>query len=855
MSFDVPWERRLAPSCLAATILLTSVGCGGSPPRAPAAPAPAPVAVAPPAPAEVHERIVPHTCRTRAKIDELLGRSMPAPPPPADENAQAAPPPPAMPNGAGATVGTDIYREVAPATVLVRNHNGFGTGVVVDPKGYVLTNNHVVAEGDKKDFVLHVDVIFGEMTPTGRMTQKPKTYDGVVVKVDPVRDLALVRVMDPPAKMPVVKLAKSAPQIGEKVLSIGNAGIGFLWAAKSCHVAGVGTHQEDVSMVAGIDCSHADPSLTAERVQEAKKSCEERKKAMVERFAVDTQGLAVQTDCAITHGDSGGPLVDSAGELVGLNQSISIDAATAAFHVHVDEIRDFLAKHGEEGIAVLPDPLCAGGLDPSLEDLDLDGVPETLVMQSGSWMYGYGHRAVLIDLDQDHFSKPRPALGDFEAEIAMVGEGRANYIYYDANNDKRWDLLLVDDTNDGTPDHAYRILADGRVEEDRNLLPQHDLDVSLVKDASLHVRLGRIASVIGSARAASPEAIAAASRVEALPDPLLGAGSKGRLTDTDSNGKPDTVFVKSAFAHGFLLDPSEKSIGALKVEDAADDVLKAKKVDAEVSLVVQGNSAWAFYDVDHDSKLDLALVSENASEDALYATRAWRVGADGALSPAPEHIGRALLRPGLIASPRALDSLRYAHSAFSYNYAADEGAGTLPNPREARGHTMFGDVKGFPKGTVIYSSSGAWTTRWFDLNAKPLPAKAPPPAKKPGAGTSSSSAGTLTDTALASGIAADPKFRPQVALVNRGDWTWAYYDTDGDGQFDLALFSPKSGQDPVQAFRLKADKEGGAVKLERDASAVQGRLIRHSSVFKDKVLAAKWKKLASEIFRASSIED
>src|SRR5438094_219751 len=46
----------------------------------------------------------------------------------------------------------EVYRKVAPATVLIRTPNGFGTGIVVDPRGFVLTNHHVVAGGELVDF-------------------------------------------------------------------------------------------------------------------------------------------------------------------------------------------------------------------------------------------------------------------------------------------------------------------------------------------------------------------------------------------------------------------------------------------------------------------------------------------------------------------------------------------------------------------------------------------------------------------------------------------------------------------------------------------------------------------------------
>jgi len=559
---------------------------------------------------------------------------------------------------------------------------------------------HVIADGQTKDFVVTVNVTFGDLTPTGRMSRQEKSYDAVVVKADPVRDLAIVKVKDAPAKLTTVKLARSAPQIAEKVIAVGHAGIGFLWAAKTCNVASIGERQQDASILAGLDCSRSDPASTPEVAARQKKSCDEQKKLMADSFLAKTQGLAVQTDCAITHGDSGGPLVNAAGEIVGLNQSISADLATASFHVHLDEIRDFTSSFSEEPVAILPDPYCDGGLNPTLEDLDLDGVPETLVMRGGSMgmLGGFDRMSVLIDLDQDHFTRKKEPLDAFDAEIALLTIRDTAYVWYDTDGDSRFDLLLVDKGNDGKPDQAYRIDAKGGVKEDKEALPKHDFSGKFIKDPALHARLGKIATAIGGTRYTSKKALAAAAQSITVPDPALAAGTQGRLVDTDGNGKPDMVFVRGAFSRGLLIDADEDSIGSLQDGDAADEVLKAKKVDAEIAVIVQGNTLWAIYDTDNDSKFDLALMTTGATDPSwLFATNARKLGAGGEMTPAPDQLGRKLLRPGLVSLPRAARALK----SSGYDIASDEGPGSLPDPLYPRGTFQFREVKGFPKGTVI----------------------------------------------------------------------------------------------------------------------------------------------------------
>ena len=712
------------------SLLLVAVtgACGGqsTPP-----PTPPVVAAKNAPPREVHEHVVPHTCGTRTKLAQMLGRSNPAPPPDPHETADSAQPPPA----GASSIGPEVYRRVAPGVVLVQTKDGgFGTGVVIDPRGYVLTNNHVIASGETEEFVVKVKVEFGDITPTGRMSREEKRYEGVVVKADPVRDLAIVKVIDPPPKLTVVKLANSAPQVGEKVLSIGNAGIGFMWAAKSCNVASIGERLQDESIIAAQDCTPKDPSQPAKVLEAEKKSCEDRKKALAARFQVTNQGLTVQTDCAITHGDSGGPLVNAAGDIVGLNQSLMSDVTTVSFHVHVDEIRDFARQYGDEGMPLLPDPLCDGGSDPQLADIDLDGIPETVITQGYGYGYmygGYGRSGVLIDLDEDHFAKPRGKLDPFEAEIALLTVSGATYVWYDTDNDGFYDVLLFDKQNDGKPEAAYKLDPQGHILKSEKLpLPEHDLDISLIQDKSLHARLGKIAQVVGKGHFTSPEALAAGASNAALPDPILGAGTQGQLMDTDYDGKPDTVVIRGLFAHGMLIDANERSIGSLSAGESAEEALKAKKVEAQVAVLSQETMGWAFYDTDNDGRFDLVLQTDHATSSG-HVTAAWRLGPGGERTPAPEQLGRKLLRPGLVALPRVRGAMRYAGG----DVAVDEGAGSLPNPRPNGSRFRFRELAGFPKSTVIeavcgyYQSSGCQTVTLIDSGI-PTPSSRRTPTRR-----------------------------------------------------------------------------------------------------------------------------
>jgi serine protease Do len=141
-----------------------------------------------------------------------------------------------------------------------------GSGVIVDTRGYILTNNHVVDQATK------IQVTFnGEQTP----------YTAKVVGTDEETDLAVLKI-DVGHDLPAAKLGNSeGVQVGDWVLAIGNP-FGFLQG----------------SVTAGI-ISAKDRGNVGQQFQ---------------RF--------LQTDAAINPGNSGGPLVDMAGEVIGINTAI-----------------------------------------------------------------------------------------------------------------------------------------------------------------------------------------------------------------------------------------------------------------------------------------------------------------------------------------------------------------------------------------------------------------------------------------------------------------------------------------------------------------------------------------------------
>lgn len=147
-----------------------------------------------------------------------------------------------------------------------RPTRGVGSGFIVNPKGYILTNYHVVDEATR--------IIVG--------LQSGEKYRGKVIGVDSATDVAVIKI-DAPQDLPTVTLGDSnAAQVGDWVLAMGSP-FGL-----------------DQTVTAGII---------------SKKERESPYFNVFQRF--------LQTDAAINRGNSGGPLVNMRGEVIGMNSQIA----------------------------------------------------------------------------------------------------------------------------------------------------------------------------------------------------------------------------------------------------------------------------------------------------------------------------------------------------------------------------------------------------------------------------------------------------------------------------------------------------------------------------------------------------
>ena len=178
-----------------------------------------------------------------------------------------------------------IHREPAQAPVLRR---GLGSGVIVDRRGYIVTNYHVIEDAEQMKVTL----------PDERV------YSARLVGADPVTDLAVLKIDG--ARLPVATLAEAGRlRVGEPVVAIGNP----LWI-------------------------EGGPTVTAGVVSALGRSLEQPGLPMLHHL--------IQTDAAINEGNSGGPLVNAAGDVVGINTAIIPSAHGIGFAIPISTVQPVL---------------------------------------------------------------------------------------------------------------------------------------------------------------------------------------------------------------------------------------------------------------------------------------------------------------------------------------------------------------------------------------------------------------------------------------------------------------------------------------------------------------------------------
>lgn len=214
-----------------------------------------------------------------------------------DDDTQAAAAPsssaqvqPPVPSGGDSTgpdwtaVAAAASKSVVTIQVQGQRGGGEGSGVVIDDRGNILTNNHVVSgAGSGAD----IRVVLSD----GRMFT-----DVEVVGLDPTTDLAVLRITDPPSDLAPATLGDSSKVLpGQPVMAVGNP-LGL-------------SDTVTTGIVSAIDRPVTTQVEGANPLQQGS--------------AEPVVTNAIQTDAAINPGNSGGALVDATGTVIGINSSIA----------------------------------------------------------------------------------------------------------------------------------------------------------------------------------------------------------------------------------------------------------------------------------------------------------------------------------------------------------------------------------------------------------------------------------------------------------------------------------------------------------------------------------------------------
>lgn len=207
--------------------------------------------------------------------------------------------------------GIAVYNVASPGVVFIITGDpqgdsltnvSLGSGVIIDPAGYVLTNWHVT-NGHR-----YAGVVFKPSTPSE--TSKPRMCVGEVVSENSIIDLALIKLQTPPGDLHVIPLGNmSEVQIAESINIIGHPAGGVPWSYSTGVISQISRDRE---------WTYEDGS----------------------KHEADV--LQMQT--AINPGNSGGPVLDDQGRLLGLVAMSTEGAQNLDFAIAIDVIRNFTSQ-------------------------------------------------------------------------------------------------------------------------------------------------------------------------------------------------------------------------------------------------------------------------------------------------------------------------------------------------------------------------------------------------------------------------------------------------------------------------------------------------------------------------------
>jgi putative serine protease PepD len=298
------------------------------------------------------------------------------------EREAQAPAAPLAAAGGGAAPGTAagrVYAAVADGVVAVQVGGGSGTGFVIDQRGTIVTNAHVVGDSGE------ASVRFGDSgapVPAEVLGTDPST-DLAVLRVDPSRVSTL---------RPLALADSDGVRVGDQVVAIGHP-FGLDRTATAGIVSGLGREIEAPN-----------------------------------GFSIDE---VIQTDAAINPGNSGGPLVDARGRVVGVNSQIATAGANGnvgvGFAVPSNTVREVvpqLARGATIERPYLGVTTAAGAQGVTVQSVEPGGPAESAGLEAGDRIVSVNGRSV---------SEP----GDVTAALDGLEPGDEVTVEVEAGGDRR----------------------------------------------------------------------------------------------------------------------------------------------------------------------------------------------------------------------------------------------------------------------------------------------------------------------------------------------------------------------------------------------------------------------------------
>lgn len=314
---------------------------------------------------------------------------------------------------------SELFSSSAPGVVLLLSMDGksLGSGAIVTPDGKILTNWHV-AKGSKfmRTFIFNT-----ELNDIKKLNFEESLVSEVIA-TDSRRDLALLKLIDPPELKTLKFSDNSEIEIGQTVFAIGHPRA-LLW------------------------------SFTMGVISQLRNEYE-----WSTNPGVNFKANVIQTQIPINPGNSGGPLFNSKGELIGLNSFLSTGSQGLCFAIRSDELNSFIeevesGKHDKNLKSLLKQSLDTtvvwvpydqnsdDVIDAIGTDRNNDGICDLFkIDQNQDGVIDY----ILLDNNFDGL----PEIAVYDTDL----DSRFEYWLIDTDNDQKYNYEAFDLDGDGWPD-------------------------------------------------------------------------------------------------------------------------------------------------------------------------------------------------------------------------------------------------------------------------------------------------------------------------------------------------------------------------------------------------------------------